>query len=98
VTVNKMPETMLNTLNVGLGTRSYDIHIGPQQLSRLGNLLSDYAPTKRIVVVTDENIHGLYGDALLDLPPRFINAACHLFRSRQHYYLKSIVPLAEKQR
>lgn len=51
-------------LTVGLGERSYDIRIGPRQLANLGELIRPFAPTKRVAVVTDENVHGLYGDAL----------------------------------
>ena len=57
---------MAETLNVGLGERSYDIHIGAGQLADLGGLISPYAPTKRVAVVTDENIFGLYGEALAE--------------------------------
>jgi 3-dehydroquinate synthase len=53
-------------LHVGLGDRSYDIRIGPGQLSRLGDLIRDFAPTKRVAVVTDETVHGLYGGALAE--------------------------------
>ncbi len=59
---NKMTET----LNVGLGPRSYDIHIGPGQLAHLPERLSGLAPTQRLAVVTDENIYALYGEALAD--------------------------------
>jgi len=51
-------------LNVGLGDRSYDIHIGSGQIAHLGELIRDFAPTKRVAVVTDETVHGLYGAAL----------------------------------
>jgi len=53
-------------LNVGLGDRSYDIHIGSGQLARLGELIRDFAPTKRVAVITDETVHGLYGTALAE--------------------------------
>ena len=53
-------------LNVGLGDRSYDIHIGSGQLARLGELIRDFAPTKRVAVITDETVHGLYGAALAE--------------------------------
>lgn len=52
------------TLTVGLGERSYDIHIGPGQLARLGTLIQDFAPTRRVAVITDETVYGLYGDSL----------------------------------
>ena len=52
------------TLTVGLGERSYDIHIGPKQLSQLGVLIAPLATTKRVAVVTDETVHGLHGETL----------------------------------
>ena len=64
MTANKTSNTKPDTLHVGLGTRSYNIHIGPAQMSQLGDLLSEFAPTKRLAVVTDETVHGLYGDAI----------------------------------
>ena len=64
MSANKPLKTKLETLNVGLGSRSYNIHIGPAQLSQLGDLLTEFASTKRVVVVTDETVHGLYGDAI----------------------------------
>ena len=51
-------------LTVGLGARSYDIHIGGSQLSQLGDILSDFVPAKRVAIITDENVDGLYGDAI----------------------------------
>jgi len=54
----------IQTLTVGLGERSYDIHIGPGQLSHLGALIAPFAGTKRVAVITDETVHGLYGEAL----------------------------------
>ena len=51
-------------LRVDLGERSYPIHIGSGLLSRLGSLIQDLVPSKRIIIVTDETVHGLYGDAL----------------------------------
>jgi len=60
------PNSPLQTLSVGLGDRSYDIHIGPGQLARLGMLIHDFAPTKRVAVITDETVHALYGEALAE--------------------------------
>lgn len=58
------PNKTSHSLTVGLGERSYDIHIGPGQLARLGELIGPFAVTKRVAVITDETVHGLYGDAL----------------------------------
>ena len=51
-------------LSVGLGARSYDIHIGGSQLSRLGDILSEFAPAKRVAVITDKKVESLYGGAI----------------------------------
>jgi len=53
-------------LRVELGERSYPIHIGSGLLSKLGSLIQGLVPSKRIIVVTDETVHELYGDALAD--------------------------------
>jgi 3-dehydroquinate synthase len=49
---------------VELGTRSYPIHIGPGVLEQTGSLIESFAPSKRIVIVTDETVYGLYGKKL----------------------------------
>ena len=55
----------MNTpLIVELGDRRYPIHIGGGLLSRVGELISDYAPSKRAAVVTDETVYGLHGKTL----------------------------------
>ena len=60
VNQNKFSQTLM----VGLGARSYDIHIGPGQLAQLATLIAPYAPTKRVAVITDETVHALYGETL----------------------------------
>lgn len=52
------------SLHVGLGERSYDIQIGAGQLSRLGMLIENFAPSKRVAILTDKTVQGLYGEAL----------------------------------
>jgi len=59
------------TLTVGLGERSYDIHIGSGQLAQLGDLIAPFAPTKRVAIITDETVHGLYGGALAKVLPDY---------------------------
>ena len=61
---DKVSDISRARLTVGLGARSYDIHIGGAQLSRLGDMLSEFAPAKRVAIITDENVEGLYGDAI----------------------------------
>lgn len=59
-----MVQNNTKSLCVDLAERSYDITIGPDQLSGLGTLIQKHAPTKRVAVITDETVHGLYGDAI----------------------------------
>ena len=63
---SKTPSFKTRPLTVELGERSYPIHIGSALLSKLGSLIQDLVPSKRIIIVTDETVHGLYGDALAD--------------------------------
>ena len=49
---------------VDLGARSYPIHIGSGLLAQVSDLIKEFAPSKRIVVVTDETVYGLYGKRL----------------------------------
>jgi 3-dehydroquinate synthase len=54
-----MPEILspdARTVKVALGTRSYDIVIGPDILSITGEAVGKLAPGARCVVVTDENV------------------------------------------
>lgn len=49
-------------MRVDLGDRGYPIHIGSNLLSQLGTLIEDYVPSKRIAIVTDENVYALYAN------------------------------------
>ncbi len=53
------------TLTVGLGTRSYPIHIGSGILSRLGVCLQECLQVKRYAIISDERVAGLYGAQVL---------------------------------
>ena len=64
VSADNLSDTPSEILQVGLGARSYAIRIGAAQLLRLGDILSEFAPAKRVAVVTDETVYGLYGAAL----------------------------------
>ncbi len=55
---------MSTALTVELGERSYPIHIGRALLSQAGALIADYVPSKRLAIVTDENIFALHGKTL----------------------------------
>ncbi|HNY84872.1 MAG TPA: 3-dehydroquinate synthase [Candidatus Hydrogenedentes bacterium] len=65
-----MAECVSTTVHVPfmpLGARSYDIHIGPDALDRLGAYLaSDHAPKGLVGLVTDAHVAPLYADAVLD--------------------------------
>ena len=64
MSADNLSDTPSEILQVGLGARSYAIRIGAAQLLRLGDILSEFAPAKRVAVVTDETVYGLYGAAL----------------------------------
>jgi 3-dehydroquinate synthase len=48
------------TLNVALGDRSYDIHVGSHLLENAGTLIKPVIRSNRVIVVTDENVALLY--------------------------------------
>jgi 3-dehydroquinate synthase len=47
-----------------LGARSYDVLAGPGLVARAGELILPHTKSRRVFVVTDSNVAGLYGDAL----------------------------------
>lgn len=49
---------------VGLGERSYDIHIGPDLVAEAGARLTAAYPDRRFVIVTDQNVAELHLDRL----------------------------------
>lgn len=49
---------------VELGERRYPIHIGSGLLANIGALIESYAPSKRLAIVTDENVYALYGETI----------------------------------
>lgn len=54
----------LYTARVDLGARGYDIDIGPGLLARAGERIAPLAASKRVFVVTDENVARLHLPAL----------------------------------
>lgn len=54
----------MRTLTVGLGERSYPIHIGRDLLASAGTLLGDAVRSRRVLVVTNDVVGPLYADAL----------------------------------
>jgi len=54
------------TVPVDLGERSYDILAGSGLLTRAGDIIAPLLSAKRTVIVTDETVHGLHGQALSD--------------------------------
>jgi len=65
---------MTQTIHVNLGARSYDVHIGANLLARAGELIAPFAPSKRVFVVTDENVARLHLRALTDSLERTLSA------------------------
>jgi 3-dehydroquinate synthase len=56
---------MTQTIAVNLGARSYDVHVGAGLLARAGALIAPFAPTRRVFVVTDQNVARLHRPALV---------------------------------
>ncbi len=54
---------MLYDVPVNLGDRSYKIHIGAGVLDRLGALCADVGLKGKCLIITDENVGGLYAEA-----------------------------------
>lgn len=54
----------MNTINVKLGERSYDVHTGSNLLAHAGELIAPYAPSNRVFIVTDETVARLHRPAL----------------------------------
>ncbi|MGJ3259573.1 MAG: 3-dehydroquinate synthase [Rhodospirillales bacterium] len=46
----------IETLNVPMGDRNYDIHVGDGAIARAGDILKDVLRAPRTVIVTDENV------------------------------------------
>lgn len=51
-------------LNVDLGLSSYIIHIGSGNLDSIGTILKGLNLTNKALVVSDDNVNGLYGEKL----------------------------------
>jgi 3-dehydroquinate synthase len=49
---------------VELDERRYPIFIGSGLLANIGAFIESYVPSKRVAIVTDENVYGLYGKAI----------------------------------
>lgn len=55
----------MKELQVGLGKRSYPIHIEPNYLGKVGSSLAQKRYGNRYAIVTDTNVATLYGEKLL---------------------------------
>ena len=53
------------TVHVGLAERSYDIHIGSDNLSAIGELVHGLGNVSHAVIITDSNVRELYGETVL---------------------------------
>lgn len=65
------------TIQVGLGERSYPITIGPGVMERIGASLKDSAIAKRFAIISDDNVAALYGERV-QLTLRQAGVACEL--------------------
>jgi shikimate kinase / 3-dehydroquinate synthase len=52
------------TIRVDLGSKSYDIVIGPSMLGQIGPMMKTFKLTKRTLVVTNPGLRKLYGDVV----------------------------------
>ncbi len=60
-----MSESTIETVHVDLGSRGYDIVIGPGVLARAGARIAAIAPGARCAIVTDETVATLHLEALM---------------------------------
>lgn len=56
----------MKTVNVDLGERSYPIYVQSGLLNHLHSSLKSHDVDQRIFIITDENVHKLYGDKVLN--------------------------------
>lgn len=59
-----MTSSQQRTVRVELGSRSYDILIGPNLIADAGRLIGERLPKARAAIVTDENVAAAHGAAL----------------------------------
>ncbi|MGA2265953.1 MAG: 3-dehydroquinate synthase [Phycisphaerae bacterium] len=57
---------MQRTVKVNLGKRSYDVHIAPGALARLGELAASIAGVRLAVIISDATVAELYGRRALE--------------------------------
>ncbi len=61
-----MPAESTATVHVNLGSRSYDVEVGPGLLDRLGAVaVAKFPGRARVAVITDSNVGPLYADRAL---------------------------------
>jgi len=58
------PATAQHTLTVDLADRRYDILIGSGLLDQAGTIITPLLAAPRVVIISDETVHGLHGAAL----------------------------------
>jgi 3-dehydroquinate synthase len=88
-----MTDSSLERITVGLGSRSYDIVIGPGLIARLGALLQETIGDRPLVVVTDDSVAPLYLSRLegalaaadRKMPPSVIIPAGEASKSLESY-------------
>ena len=60
-----------SSVHVALADRSYDIHIGTGLFEQMVDFVNERGGAEHLAVITDENVDGLYADAIAD---RFVDA------------------------
>ena len=61
-----MTASLISTLRVDLGDRSYDIKVGSNLIECAGELVAPVLARPRVVIITDDNVAPLYLDALTE--------------------------------
>jgi 3-dehydroquinate synthase len=56
---------MTQTIQVNLGARSYEVRIGSGLIAQAGAAIAAFAPSRRVFVVTDQNVARLHRPALI---------------------------------
>ncbi len=55
----------MTLIPISLAARSYDVRADHNLIARAGDLIAPFAPTKRVFIITDQNVARLHRDALV---------------------------------
>lgn len=63
--INDIRDTIMNTIRVNLGERSYPVYVGSNILNKTGEFLSNFELTRKIAVLSNPTIWRFYGKQLM---------------------------------